>query len=228
MTFGNYILRLRQRLQDLRTSSGVVITTISDNGIRWSANNLIEIANASITEVVRLVNQYSNSNLMKSLGEGFFEASTQITMSGGTGLIPSTILNITSVTMYAGPHPGGDARPFIYIPPDKYDEVIGDNSLPRSNMWVYTVRYSLTLAQRRLYAVKGNEGCSGIIVVTGIYNKSDYGVNNDNDTIFLLGLDDFLLDVAERECRDREHNWERSQILDVRIALKLGLSGGKQ
>lgn len=225
MTFGNYILRLRQRLQDLRTSSGTVISTISDNGIRWSANNLIEIANTAITEAVRLINQYSDSNLMKSLGEGFFEASTQITMSNGSGLVPSTVLNITSVTMYAGQNPEGlDARPFIYMPPNKYDEVIGDNSLPRSNMWVYTVRYSLTLAQRRLYAVMGTDAYTGTLVVTGIYNKSDYGTGDTATNIFLLGLDDFLLDVAERECRDREHNWERSQILDARIALKLGMS----
>ena len=161
---------------------------------------------------------------MKSLGEGFFEASTNITMSAGSGLIPTSILNISSVVSYGGPNPAGyDLRPFKYITPDKYDEVLGDNSLPRSGMWVYTVRYSITLAQRRLYAVMGNDAVNGTLVVTGVYNKSDYGTGNNNDEIFLIGLDDFLLDVAERECRDREHNWERSQILDARIALKLGM-----
>lgn len=228
MTFGNYILRLRQRLQDLRTSSGTIITTISDNGIRWSANNLIEISNTAITEAVRLINQYSDSNLMKSLGKGFFEAFTDVVMSQGSGLLPSTILDVVAVNETEADG-NVNPRPFVYIEPNRYDEILGEGSRPYSDMYIYTVRFSLTLALRKLYATRGNTLVNNqSLRITGIYNKSDYGTGNNNDEIFLRGLDDFLLDIAERECRDREHNWDRSQILDARIALKLGMSRSQQ
>ena len=223
MTFGNYILRLRQRLQDLRTSSGTVISLISDNGIRWSANNLIEISNTAITEAVRLINQYSTSNLMKSLGQGFFEAFTDVTMSAGSGLISNYMLDVIAVNDIEG---SGitDPRPFTPLSPDKYDETLNENSKPFSDMYIYTVRFSLSLGQRRLYASRaGVPVATGSLRVTGIYNKSDYGTSDSAVELFLRGLDDFILDIAERECRDREHNWDRSQILDARIALKLGI-----
>lgn len=219
MTFGNFILRLRQRLQDLRTSSGTVISTINDNGIRWSANNLIEIGNTAITEAVRLINQYSESDLMKMLGKGFFEAFTSVIMTDGSGLVPTGMLSVTALL-------GGEGtgnRGFQYVPPDVYDEAIADRSKPRVDMWIYTVRYSMVLGQRRIQADKGGTPATGSLTVNGIYNKSDYGSNDSDTEIFLQSIDDFILDIAERECRDREHNWERSQILDTRIAIKLGI-----
>jgi len=219
MTFGNYILRLRQRLQDLRTQSGTVISTISDNGIRWSANNLIEIANSSITQAVRLINQYSDSDIMKMLGRGFFEVTSSVVMTDGTGLIPTGVLTISSV--HGGE--GSGLRTFKPVLPDKYDEMVNDESQPRTDMWIYTIRYNLSLTQRRLYAQKGTSPATGSLSITGIYNKSDYGVADTAVEIFLQGIDDFLLDIGERECRDREHNWDRSQILDTRIAIKLGI-----
>ena len=223
MTFGNFILRLRQRLQDLRTSSGTVISTITDNGIRWSANNLIEIANGAITESVRLINQYSDSTIMRSLGQGFFEAfNTGVVFANGMATVPNGMLVVTAVQdrdIVASGY-----RDFVYMPPDIYDEVVADRSKPRSDMWVYTVRYSMVLAARKIQAQKGDILADGNLTVVGIYNKSDYSSGDSSITIFLEGIDDFLLDVAERECRDREHNWDRSQILDARIALKLGMS----
>ena len=201
---------------------GQSLLLLRDNGIRWSANNLIEISNTAITEAVRLINQYSDSNLMKSLGKGFFEASSVVAMNSGSGTISSYILDVLSVTEvpYAD---GTESRPYTYIEPDKYNEIFGSKNKPYSDMYIYTVRTNLSLGARRLYARGGNAPVNGSLLVMGIYNKSDYGTGNNNDEIFLYGLDDFLLDVAERECRDREHNWDRSQILDARIALKLGM-----
>jgi hypothetical protein len=55
-------------------------------------------------------------------GAGFYYPAG---MSAGSGLIPTGILNISSVVSYGGPNPAGyDLRPFKYITPDKYDEVL--------------------------------------------------------------------------------------------------------
>jgi len=67
---------------------------------------------------------------------------------------------------------------------------------------------------------------TGDLRYTAIYNKGNYTSSDSAVVLYIAGMDDLLLDIAEREARDREHNWERSRILDVRIAFKFGVSLG--
>ena len=65
------------------------------------------------------------------------------------------------------------------------------------------------------------------ITYSYIYSKTNYVAGDIDNDLHLQGIDWLLLDLAERECRDREHNWERSQILDVRISTRLGIKNAQ-
>jgi len=214
MTFKNFILRLRARLQDRRTQAGATITAINDVGARWSADELYEIANTAIIECIRTVKVNPTSELATRLVESTIEATGSVTLASGAVAMPANVMTITQLMATA-------TREFVYKKPDEFASLLLDSSEPANSGYFYTVVYNIATATR-LIKVKPAT-FSGAVSFTGIYGKVDYGTANADDGIFLTNLDDFLLDIAEREARDREHNWDRSKILDFRIAYKLGI-----
>ena len=52
MTFGTFVTELRRRLQDIRTTSGTLITDITTSGIRWTSEELINIALSSYPKLL--------------------------------------------------------------------------------------------------------------------------------------------------------------------------------
>jgi len=214
MTFKNFILRLRARLQDRRTQAGATITAINDVGARWSADELYEIANTAIIECIRTVKANPTSELMKRLVESTIEATGSLTFVAGKIDMPANIIAITQLG-------SSTTREFVYRKPDEFASLLLDASEPSNSGYFYTIVYDI-VSSKRVVKVKPAT-FAGTVAYTGIYGKVDYGTANADDSIFLTNLDDFLLDIAEREARDREHNWDRSKILDFRIAYKLGI-----
>lgn len=178
---------------------------------------MLEIANDSITQAIRLVKSYPANPLIQQLGEGFSTMTDSLTLTAGVVTLPTYILDVTSVIK------AGD-RAYTRVPQEEFFEIDSESSEPRSGMWIYTVMYDYDTLARRIYCRQGAIAPSDTITFTAIYTKSDYVAGDTAVELFIQGLDDFLLNLAEREARDREHNWERSQILDVRIALSLGQS----
>lgn len=214
MTFGNFILRLRARLQDRRTASGSVITAIDDAGVRWSADELYEIANSAIIECIRTVKANPTSELAKRLVESTIQAVGSVTFVTGSVDMPANVMTLTQLK-------ASSTREFVYRKPDEFASLLVDSSEPSNSGYFYTVVYDIASSKRKILTKPST--FSGAASYVGIYGKVDYGTVNVNDGIFLTNLDDLLLDIAEREARDREHNWDRSKILDFRIAYKLGV-----
>lgn len=214
MTFQDFILRLRARLQDRRTSFGAVITALSDSGTRWSADELYEIANDAIIDCIRTVTANPTSELAKRLVESTIEATGSVTVASGSVAMPANVMTITQLMATS-------TREFVYRKPDEFASLLLDASEPANSGYFYTVVYNIATTTR-LIKVKPTT-FSGAVSFTGIYGKVDYGTANANDGIFITNMDDLLLDIAERDARDREHNWDRSKILDFRIAYKLGV-----
>lgn len=219
MTFGTFVTTLRRRLQDIRTISGTLITDITTSGIRWTSEELIEIANLSLIELVRVSNVYENSPLLKQIiGSGFFEARGTLTFAGAELNTPSNVLAITSLV-----EDTGDGRSFGYIEPSKFYDVAIEHGAPRDEGFFYTVIFDATAVARKIMLAASYTGDLRYIA---IYNRGNYTSSDGAVVLYIAGMDDLLLDIAEREARDREHNWERSRILDVRIAFKFGVSLG--
>ena len=214
MTFGNFILRLRARLQDRRTQSGNPITAINDAGMRWSADELYEIANAAIIDCIRTVKANPTSELAKRLVESTIEATGTIVITSGAADIPANVMAITQLKH-------SSTREFSYRKPEDFQSEEIDSAEPSASSYIYTIVYNIA-SSKRIVKVKPST-FTGTVGYIGIYGKMDYGTANANDNIFLSNLDDLLLDIAEREARDREHNWDRSKILDYRIGYKLGV-----
>lgn len=219
MTFGNFVTRLRRRLQDIRTTSGTLIEDITTSGIRWTSEELIEIANMSLTELVRTANVYANSPLMEQIvGSGYFEAHDELTFAGVDLAAPSNTLAITSLTDES------TNQAYAYLSPKNFYDLTNELGAPRDEDFFYTVIYDATNTVRK---VTLSASLTGNLRYTAIYNKADYVAADVSAELYIAGMNDLLLDIAEREARDREHNWERSRILDVRIGFKFGVSLGQ-
>jgi len=217
MTFGNLILRLRERLGDMRKSDSSAITAISQDGIRWTSASLIDISNSAISETIRLISIYKTNNLMLQQLYSMFGIiyPTTISIINGDGTITEPILYVSELSV--------NDKLYAYITPEKYLFYKTQKlSLLKDELFFTIVFDSLNNTK----ILKLLPITSGTITanVTCIYTKSDYTVADGAINIGLRNMDDLILDIAEREACDREHNHERSLILDKRIGLKLGVN----
>ena len=213
MTFKNYILQLRRRLQDLRTVGGVVISDLTADGVRWTTSELIEVCNDVFDQIVLLLMSHPQSQIYSQLGEGFFIYKTSgTTDSTGLYIMPSTSLAVITLE--------STTYPYTRISPVEYSRYVNGEVLPTFDDHFFTVIQDVTNKVRKIMIIP-----QAVVTFTmsSIYSKTDYVVGDAAQEIHLRGINWLLKDVAERECRDREHNWERSKILDERIKFNLGI-----
>lgn len=215
MTFGNFVLGLRRRLQDLRTTTNVLIDNPATNGIRWSSNHLVEITNMALVESVRLIHAYSQFTQLTRLAKTLIYAEVDLTLTTNESAIDDTVLYIDGVK-------DANDELYQYIEPEKYFAYATETGEPRVSANYYTVLYDVAATARKVVCTSA----TGTLTVSYLYNKHNYSIaSNESDTVHLIGIDDILLDVAEKECRDREGNMERSMVLEKRIMIKLGIGG---
>lgn len=213
MTLTEYILKLRRRLQDLRLADKTVITTISQDGVRWSSAELLEIANAAIIKVVRLMQTYPKSDFMQRVAD----VKPMAYGSGSTNASGvKTLANNEFVVLAVQDTEGA----YGLIPSHLYEQYKLETAEPRSGEKYFAQFYDVATG-KQIIRILPQAAIS--ITYSYVYIKNDYVVGNASDTIFLFGVDDLLLDAGEMEARDREHNWERSAILDKRIMFALGV-----
>ncbi len=219
MTFGNFILALRKRLQDMRKTDASLITVITEDGSRWTSAELIEIANSTFIQLTRIIVSYSKVNpIMKQLAEtNAMIAGTTGTATAGVVALPTDSIGVIEVSL-------GSNRSYGWISPELYLSYLTSNAQPRSEGYFYTILLDPTAGTRKIYLLPTTE--AGTVSITYIRTKSNYAAADTAVDLSLQNIDDLLLDIAEREARDREHNWERSKILDLRIMSKLGINVG--
>jgi hypothetical protein len=220
MTFGNFILSLRERLNDMRKSDTSAITLITEDGIRWTSSKLIEIANSSIAQAYRLLTIYSKNPVVEQLTPLIGSiAYVGVTITSGVGDMPTNGMYIVELIDTAS----SSNNSYAYIAPDKYLLYRGMGKQPISEGFFFTILWDSTNSVRKIYTLPAT---SFTAAATYILSKINYANTDGAVVLSLTNMDDFLLDIAEREARDREHNWERSKILDARIAIKLGINLG--
>ena len=216
MTFGNYILRLRRRLQDFRTVAGVNITTLSQDGARWTTSELVEICNDVFDQVILLLRSNMQSQIYQQLGEDFFIFhTTGTTDSTGKSAMVANALAILTLDV--------NNKPYTLIHPAEYVRYKDKGVLPTFAETFYTVVQNVSTKVRNILIIPEEVVTFSI---SAIYSKTDYVIADINQELHLQGINWLLMDMAEKECRDREHNWERSKILDERIKFNLGIKNG--
>jgi hypothetical protein len=223
MTFGDFILKLRERLQDVRKADASLITSAADDGRRWTSAKLVEVANDTLLEGMRFIAVYSNSPVLKQLASDLqnvivYTAFSIPTVSGILATIPfpADCIGIPALL-------GDLSKEYTYISPIDFVSYLSDTTkLSRADK-LFTILYDTTSKSKfiNLLNYTAGENISGIYILA----RTDYTSSDFADDFFVRGLDDLFLDIAERQCRDREHHWDRSKVLDGRIKEKLGLSG---
>lgn len=213
MVFGDFVIKLRKRLQDVRTLAGTSISAFAVDGARWTSDELIEIANFSFEEAIRLINSYTSSPLMRDLGQGYFVAEDGINITNGVADLPNTSLDVLSVKDDAD-------KDYDKISPIQYREFLDSQIALGEGRYYFTVMQNVVTEKRQILVLPQN---TVTLTYSYIFNKIDYDNTDGTTELHLQGLDGFLLDIAEREARDREHNWDRSKQLDARIAIALGV-----
>jgi hypothetical protein len=224
MTFGNSILKLRERLQDMRKADASLITLASDNGRRWTSSALIGLCNSALLETLRLISVYSDSPILKQLsgdlqGAVVYDSLGVPTESGAIATIDCPIGCIGIIELL-----GSSSDEFIYIRPIEFISRLSNSTLLSRTDRLFTILFNSDTYVReiKLIGYKTGEQITGSWFV----NRADYTIADIAEEFFVTGLDDIFLDIAERQARDIEHHWERSAMLDARIKEKLGLFGG--
>ncbi|MFA4916704.1 MAG: hypothetical protein WC974_08915 [Thermoplasmata archaeon] len=213
MTLLQFILKLRRRLQDLRSLAGATIEDLNADGMRWATQELVDVTNDSLIELTRLVRTYSSLPILKQITDMHTIAKgTLVITSGMSAALDVTVLTVSELTDASNISYG-------YIKPTVYYDYLGDPASPRVGEKFFTMLRE-TDGSRKIYIMPS---ASFTANTTYVYAKSNYLKADAALALGFNGLEDLLLDIAERECRDREHNWNRSQILDNRIAIKLGI-----
>ena len=218
MTLGNYVLSLRNRIQDIFTYAGVKITSANTDGIRWTSSELVEICNSSISELVRLISLYKDNPRISELIQNLVALSSNSEITNGAKELDETVGIVLSVRKTDGSF-------YAKISPDLYTQYASADKSPRENEYFFTVLLNPSSGKREIKILPANS--ADRITYSFIYKKANYTSSDLNTDIYLQGFDDLLLDIAERECRDREKNWDRSNILTTRIIQKLGGSSNE-
>lgn len=217
MTFPEFILSLRRRLQDRYTYSGSLITTASEDGVRWTSSELIEVCNTAFQEFSRYLLVYGETPLFKQLKTNLIAFNSGTPSNGVlTFSSPSNVLSVLSMSK------GSEDDIYAKIDSQKFTDYLAQNKQPRKNEGFFAEFFNTSLKTKYLKILPAdNED----VYYSYIYTKTDYSSSDITSAtaIHIVGFNDFLLDIAERECRDREKNWERSQILDRRIFIKMGV-----
>lgn len=218
MTFPEFVLNLRRRLQDRYTNSGTIITTADTDGVRWTSSELVDICNVAFQEIARYILIYKETPLFKNLFGNFVAYDSTTLVSGIlTFPSPSSVFKILSISK------GSEDDIYGEISSSKFTDYVAQDKQPRKEGLFFAEFFNTT---SKVKYVKALPADNSDVHYSYLYYKADYSATDISGAtaLHIVGLDDLLLDIAEREARDREHNWDRSNALDKRIFLKIGVS----
>lgn len=218
-TFTQLVLESRQRIHDLRTREGVIITDVTQDGIRWTSENLISIAQGAVQELLRTLralklDAYINEASQTRFVNVVFDV-TQ-TLSG----LPGNFLKILGLQEIDDLQ-----KIYSYVPPTEffskrywYADV---DDLYDIEGAVYTIAFHETDEENKVYFLpyvsEEKTGQATIHVGFDAFLTTD-----STENIPLLQVDDLMLDYVEREVRRREANPVMVQQIEAGIANKLG------
>lgn len=213
MTVGNFILALRRRLQDLRTSAGTIITAADTNGIRWSANDLMDKLNETLDQVSRMLIIYDKSPLVMQLTENQLIIKKSLTFTSRSASLANDEIGVL------GFEKDGTQQEYTYIPPMRLRSY-EDSPLPsvKNSQYFTVVRDVTTLVKKVLITTSETSLEATILVQPPNFDFTDLA-----QEIYFQGIDDFILLVAEKLCRSEEGFYDRVGQIMQEIKVSLGI-----
>lgn len=221
MTFANFVLNLRRRLQDRYESDGTIITSANTDGVRWTSSELVDICNVAITAFTRLMFAYKEHPMFSGIIDSYTVLKTSESISATGELTfadPTKVYDILSIRKVGG-------KSYAPISASFYTLYASDTKAPRSGEYFFSLFFDETNLYKYIKILPAE---ASTVDYAYLYVKNDYTSSDitSGANLYITNFDDLLLDLAEREARDREHNWERSKVLDARIISSLGVRNG--
>lgn len=226
MTFGDLVFRLRRRSQDLRMSNGNLITNlISDNGLRWSASDIISFCNDALNEASNLLWVYPTSPIARRMLQNLLvERDVELTFTQGKCELDYRYIGVI------GLYDKTDKLEYESVVPERL-ETFKDSELynVKSSRW-FTVTKSFT--SLKLVVTVNSVPASDKLYGTLATKSPVFGANSQDfaKELPLQGVDDLLETLAELKLRSVEGHFDRvGQLLQIlQLYLGAGVSNAEQ
>lgn len=214
MTFSEFMLKVRRRSQDLRTTTGTLITSAKTNGIRWSASDIADVCNGALDEASRLLSIYDTSPIARQLTENNLIAYQDLTFTSSKCNLDNAVLAVI------GLEKTGTDQSYDYINPAEYQS--RKNSIMSNvvNSFWYTVVRNVTTFAKECWITSTET----TLKATLLLDAPEF-TTSDTDLVKELpfqGIDDFLECLAEKKLRSQEGHFERVGQLLTEIQIYLG------
>lgn len=215
MTFGQLMLNVRRRSQDLRTINGQLITDNNTDGIRWGVADIVNACNGAFDEVARLLTIYDASPIARQLLTNNLIAYKDLTFSSSKASIDNSVLAIISLDKV------GTDQTYFGVTPSEFN--LKKNSISSNNtesFWFTLVRNADTFAKECLITSAETSLRAILLLDTPELTSSELDLAKE---IPFQGIDDFIECIAEKKLRTQEGNFERVAQLLTEIQIYLGV-----
>lgn len=219
MTFGDFILRVRRRSQDLRTSDGALITNPIENGIRWGAMDIADACNNALDEASRLLSVYDKSPVMRQLTENNLIVFDNLTFTDKVTTLDKEILAVIGLEKV------GSNQEYVYIEPTRLQTYTASElSNVAESYWFTVIRNISTLTKECRITSTETELRATLLLDTPEFNTTTTDLAKE---LPYQGVDDFLECIAEKKLRTWEGYHERVNALMQEIQVYLGVENKK-
>jgi len=218
MTFGQMLYRLRRRSQDLRLISGGLITDLTtQDGIRWSAQDIADACNDALQDASRLLAVYDKSPVALRIVNNNLLVYDDLSFSSGKAVLANNVLAVL------GLEESGKENEYFYIEPERFESYKNSSltNTVKASAW-FTMVYNKSTFQKECWITSSASSLKATLLLnTPVYTLTEADLLK---SIPFEGINDFLMCLAEYKLRVEEGNFERvAQLIDM-IYLYLGVS----
>lgn len=225
MTLEKFIIQLRRRSQDLRQVNNQLITSALSDGIVWSANDLLDVANLTMQEVSRLLVIYEASPIAKQLTENNLVIHDEVTFAKNVSIadIANSVIGVIGLSEV-----GERVPEYLWVSPARFEAYKNSEDFAIKGKRYYTVLRDADSMEKAIHIMPTPTADAGITLrATLLYQPEAYELTDFDLDLYFSGIDDFLLDVGERNLRLQLKDTEGAALLQQMIELKLGIKREK-
>lgn len=218
MTFGNLVYELRRRSQDLRQINGELITNLrTENGIRWSAQDIADFCNKAIEEALNLVTIYPNSAFAARLAQNILvENEVPVTFTNNKAELDYSVIAVMGV------YDANDKKEYQYVTPERFNAFTdsGLYNIKNSRWFTVTKSYSNLKLIVTVNTVSTSSLLLTLLKRPPVFTLTEVDFSKE---LPIQNADELIITLAELKLRSVEGFFERvKQLLDVlRIYLQL-------
>jgi hypothetical protein len=214
MTFTNFVVLSRQRVHDVRTRQGALITDATTDGIRWSSANLVSLCRTSLQEMYRSLLALKN---YRDVAKDLLYQIHQCKLQPDGSVTELEEINFTKVLrIVVSSNSLGEPKIYSWIDQDEFFAKRYDVKSVNNQILIedhcFTVVYNTTNSQKeiKILPFPAEETNAEITLVVPL---TDILTLESTSSLPFVDLEDLALDYCEREMRRR--NGETALVKEI-------------